>query len=147
MDTRPTTLPQRQRKLIAKLQQLQARYGFLPRQELIRLQEEHGIPLNRTYGVATFYSGFSLRPRGETVITICRGTACHVNGSLKVLKAVEKYLGISAGESTGDMAFCLDTATCLGLCFLSPVMTIDDRCFGHIDPERAVQIIRSYREA
>jgi NADH:ubiquinone oxidoreductase subunit E len=101
------------------------------------------VPLGQVYGVATFYSQFSLEPRGRHTICQCDGTACHVRGADKIIAAMEKELGIKAGETTPDYEFTYEVVYCLGSCALAPVATIDGRVVGHLTPERMIKLVRN----
>jgi NADH:ubiquinone oxidoreductase subunit E len=130
--------------LIPVLQEVQALYGYLPREALARIGEEMKIPLSRIYGVVTFYSQFYLTPRGRHTVRVCRGTACHVRGGRSVLNAVKNCLGIDDGETTGDLQFSLETVACLGTCFLAPVMMVDRSYYGKLAPERVPSILDKF---
>jgi len=113
--------------LIAMLGELQAEHGYLPESSLRVLSEQTGRALEDIYGVATFYRSFSLAPRGQHLVCACLGTACHVRGAQRVVEALERRLGITAGQTTPDKAFSLETVNCLGACALGPVVVIDGR--------------------
>ena len=130
--------------LISVLQDVQARFGYLPAPALEEISHCTKIPLSRIYGVVSFYAQFYTEPHGRHTIRCCRGTACHVKGGGHVLQAIEEELGISEGESTPDLIFYLETVACLGTCFLAPVMMIDDQYFGDLTPQRTQSILRSY---
>ncbi len=104
------------------------------------------VPLSQVFGVATFYSQFTLTPKGEHTVSVCLGTACYVKGADKILAAIEDRLGIKAGECTPDGFFSIDSCRCLGACGLAPVMTVDGEVYGKCTPESAVKIIDSYYE-
>ncbi len=131
--------------LIAVLQQVQARFGYLPPEALKEVSRQIKIPLSRIYGVVSFYAQFYTEPHGRHTIRCCRGTACHVKGGGRVLEAIEQELGISEDESTPDLMFYLETVACLGTCFLAPVMMIDNQYFGQLTPRRVKTILRSYQ--
>jgi NADH-quinone oxidoreductase subunit E/NADP-reducing hydrogenase subunit HndA len=105
-----------------------------------------GISLSEVYGVATFYSQFSLTPKGKHQISVCLGTACYVKGSAKILEAVENQLGIKSGECTPDGLFSIDSCRCVGACGLAPVMTIDEEVYGKLVPDQVKKILDSYKE-
>lgn len=127
--------------LIPLLQAVQARYGHLPSAALEAVARRTRIPLARMYGVATFYAQFSLTPRGRHLVRPCRGTACHVRGAKRIVASVQQHLGVADGGTTKDLKFSFETVACLGTCFLSPVMMVDDRFYGNLSPERAVKIL------
>jgi len=131
--------------LISILQDIQKRFGYLPRNELKILSHRLGIPLSKIYKVATFYKSFSLTPRGRHVCQVCMGTACHVRGAPMVLESIERELGVSAGGTTGDMRFSLVTVNCLGACALGPVVVIDGEYHGHMTPSKVVKLLGRYR--
>ena len=99
------------------------------------------ISENTVYGVATFYAQFKLTPLGKKVIRVCRGTACHVRGSGKVLSEMEKQLGIKAGETTEDMEYTLETVACIGACALAPTMTIDNETHGKMTTKKVAEVL------
>ncbi|MCD6302506.1 MAG: NADH-quinone oxidoreductase subunit NuoE [Anaerolineae bacterium] len=127
--------------LIAVLQQAQEIYGYLPPEVLVRIAERMQVPLSQVYGVATFYAQFYLTRRGEHVIRLCDGTACHVKGARRVLAALEDRLGIKAGETTPDYKFTLEVVYCLGSCGLAPVGVVDGQVIGHLVPEKILDVV------
>jgi len=131
--------------LIGALQEIQAKFGYLPRSALEKISQRTKIPLSRIYGVVTFYAQFYTEPRGRHTILCCRGTACHVKGAPRVIDTVRQELGIDEGESTPDLLFYLETIACLGTCFLAPVMMIDNEYFGNLTPRKVESILRRYR--
>jgi len=133
--------------IIGALQDVQEHYGYLPREAMDELARLSGLPVARFYGVATFYAQYHLKPHGKHTVRVCRGTACHVKGAPKVMDAVIRHLGIEDGETTSDMKFSLETVACLGTCFLSPVMLVDDRYFGNLTPDGAVEILQDMANA
>jgi NADH-quinone oxidoreductase subunit E len=128
--------------LIPILQRAQDLYGYLPAEVLQRISVRTGIPLSQIYGVVTFYAQFYLTRRGKCIIKQCDGTACHVRGAGKIVDAIEKELGIKAGETTPDYQFTFEVVYCLGSCGLSPVAVIDDKVVGRLVPEKMVQLLR-----
>lgn len=130
--------------LMPVLQEAQAIYSYLPIEVQQMIADGMGISLSEVYGVATFYSQFSLTPKGEHIISVCLGTACYVKGADKILEAIEEELGIKSGECTDDGMFSIEACRCLGACGLAPVMTVDGEVYGKCTPESAVRIIRSY---
>lgn len=133
--------------LIMILQAIQKQYNYLPRPALAYLSEKIEIPLSRIYGVATFYSTFSLEPRGKNIISICLGTACHVRGAGKVLERIEDTLHVENGETTDDGLFTLESVRCIGCCSLGPVMKINEDVYGRIASEDLTQILDHYGES
>ena len=119
-------------------------YGYLPEEALVIVAQELDIPLAEIYGVATFYSRFTLNPKGKHQVSVCLGTACYVKGSADVLARVEELLGIKAGELTADGKFSLDATRCVGACGLAPIMLVDDDVYGHMTPDLVEDILRKY---
>ncbi len=128
--------------LIPVLQRAQEIYGYLPPPVLKRISERTGAPLSQVYGVVTFYAQFYLTRRGKCIVKQCDGTACHVRGAGKIVDAIEKELGIKAGETSPDYKFTFEVVYCLGSCGLSPVAVVDDKVVGRLVPEKMVQILR-----
>jgi NADH-quinone oxidoreductase subunit E len=130
--------------LIPVLQEAQEIYGYLPENILKVVAKELKIPVAEVFGVATFYSQFRFAPAGRNVIKVCMGTACHVRGGLKVLKALERELEIKAGETTGDGKFTLETVACIGACGLAPVITVNNKVFGNLTPNLVPGILEKF---
>ncbi len=127
--------------IIDTLQAMQGRYGYLPRPAMDELARLGGVAVAKLYGVATFYSQFHFEPHGRHTIRLCRGTACHVRGTARILESLSRHLGIGDGGTTPDGRFSIETVACLGTCFLAPVMLIDDRYYGNLTPAKAVGIV------
>ncbi len=127
--------------LIAILEEIQNRYGYLPETALRVVAENMGISLVDVYAVATFYSTFSLQPRGRHIVCACMGTACHVRGAPRVVEEFEHRLGINAGETTFDREFTLETVNCLGACALGPVVVIDGHYISKVKKTGVRQLI------
>lgn len=132
--------PKEKKSLIPILQDIQAKYNYLPGIALTTLSKTLDIPLIDIIGVATFYRSFSLQPRGEHIITVCLGTACHVRGGPKILEEFEKKLDIEAGETTKDGLFSLETVACLGCCAIGPVIVVD----GHYHAQTTIRNVASF---
>jgi NADH-quinone oxidoreductase subunit E len=130
-----------QGSLIAMLWDIQSEYNYLPRSALQLVANRTGYSLVDIYGLATFFSSFSLEPRGRHLVSVCTGTACHVRNAPKVLDEFEKTLGISAGETTKDRNFSLGTVNCMGACALAPVAVIDGECERNVAPTRVRRLI------
>jgi NADH-quinone oxidoreductase subunit E len=131
----------KQSNLIAVLQKVQHEYRFLPEEALIRIGVKMNISPATVYGVATFYSQFSLDPKGKYEIKVCDGTACHVRGSMPVLKAVLGKLKLTEGKfTTEDMLFSVETVSCLGACGLAPVVVINEKVYPQMTPD-AMKIV------
>ena len=132
--------------LMPVLHEAQEIYGYLPSEVQTIIAEELNIPLAEVYGVATFYSRFSLNPKGKHRVSVCLGTACYVKGADKVLAEVEKELHISCGECTPDRMFSLDSCRCVGACGLAPVMMVDDEVYGKLTAKDVADILAKYRD-
>lgn len=131
-------------KLIPILQAVQEEYRYLPEEVLAFVATSLGISPARVYGVATFYSHFALTPKGEYVIRICDGTACHVKGSIGILDAMRKKLSLAEGKTTTeDMLFTVETVSCLGACGLAPVVVVNEDVHGQMTPAKAEELIES----
>jgi NADH-quinone oxidoreductase subunit E len=128
-------------ELIPILQDTQAAFRYLPAAAMKEIARFLNISENTIFGVATFYAQFKLTPLGKKVVRICRGTACHVRGSGKVLAEMEKQLGIKAGETTDDMEYTLETVACIGACALAPTMTIDNETYGKMTTKRVAEVL------
>ena len=130
--------------LMSVMQEAQGIYGYLPIEVQHMIADGMDVPLEKVYGVATFYAQFALTPKGEYHISVCLGTACYVKGADKVLTAIEEKLGIKSGECTPDRKFSIEACRCVGACGLAPVMTVNGEVYGKITPEQAVKVIESY---
>ncbi|MCQ2159176.1 MAG: NAD(P)H-dependent oxidoreductase subunit E, partial [Bacteroidales bacterium] len=128
-------------ELINILHETQNTLGYLPREVQERIARNLGIPSTRVNGVVSFYAFFTEKPKGKHPISVCMGTACYVRGSEKVLDEVKKVLGIEVGETTPDGVFSLDCLRCVGACGLAPVLTIDGKVYGNVDPKNVRKII------
>ena len=133
-----------QSALIPMLQRVQSEAGYLHTVALTRVAELLHIPPSQVYGVATFYHQFRLRPKGEHLITVCRGTACHVKGSQDTLNYINQQLGIKPPQDTSsDGAFTVQQVRCLGACGLAPVMKVDETVYGRVDKAKIRGILRA----
>jgi len=129
-------------RLIQILQELQDEYRYLPMEILSHVIDTLGIPAARVYGVVSFYSHFSLEPRGKNIIRLCDGTACHVKQSIPILEALHEKLELSGGKvTTDDMLFTVETVSCLGACGLAPVMLVNEDVYAQVTPDRAVALV------
>ncbi|HOO72915.1 MAG TPA: NADH-quinone oxidoreductase subunit NuoE [Spirochaetota bacterium] len=131
--------------LIPVLEEVQAVTGFLPEVVQRRVATGLNIPLAQVYGVVTFYSFFTMKPRGRNQIRICLGTACHVRGAQQNMDALEQRLHIKQGECTADREFSIDVVRCLGACGLAPVMTINDDTHRQVKAVKIDEILREYQ--
>ena len=132
--------------LLSILQDIQAKYGYLPEEKLIETAKTLDMPLIDVYGVATFYKSFSLTPRGRHQVKVCLGTACHVRGADRIGKEVGRKLGIGPGETSENGEFSLETVMCLGCCAIGPVVVIDGKYYGQVIPTKVESILRTIRE-
>lgn len=133
--------------LMSVLQKAQEIFGYLPLEVQKKISKRLNISVAEIYGVITFYSFFSLEPKGEHVISACMGTACYVKGADLVLKKIEKELGIKAGQCTPDRKFSINACRCIGACGLAPVITIDKDVYGRVKPEEIPEILHKYKES
>ncbi|MHC1682861.1 MAG: NAD(P)H-dependent oxidoreductase subunit E [Clostridiaceae bacterium] len=133
--------------IIAILQDTQEIYRYLPKEAFSYLSEKLGISKAKIYGVATFYENFSLEPKGKYVIKICDGTACHVRKSVPILQSLRKELNLSENKhTTDDLIFTIETVSCLGACGLAPAITVNDKVYGSMTPEKAISILNTLKE-
>lgn len=132
--------------IIPLLQAAQDIYSYVPSEIVSVISEATLIPQSSIYGVATFYKQFRLKPVGKHIIKVCQGTACHVNGSKEIMKAVEEHLSVGENENTEDGLFTLQSVACLGCCSLSPAVMIDDETYGKLTPDSIRSILDSYRK-
>lgn len=130
--------------LMPILHKAQEIYGYLPAEVQTLIAEELNIPLSEVYGVATFYTQFSLQPKGKHRISVCLGTACYVKGSDKILEAIEKELRVSCGENTPDNKFSIESCRCVGACGLAPVMIVDGEVYGKLTAKEVPAILDKY---
>jgi len=131
--------------VIPALQKVQDHFGYLPRPAVERVSKQMRIPLSRIYGVATFYAQFKMKPRGRYIIRVCKGTACHIQGSPKIAERIEDILSIESGETTDDLRFTLEEVACIGACALAPVIMINDNPHGRLTPDKVKDILDSYQ--
>ena len=130
--------------LIMILQSIQRRYNYLPQPALTYLSVKIGVPFSKIYSVATFYSTFSLEPRGRNIISICLGTACHVRGGERIRERITDTLNISNGETTPDKRFTLESVRCIGCCSLGPVVKINEDMHGRISSDAIAKVLDQY---
>lgn len=133
-----------QGELINVLHRTQRELGYLPAEVQEVIAQELNIPVAKVYGVVTFYSFFTMKPKGKYAISICMGTACYVRGAEKVLDEFRSNLGIEIGETTIDGKFSIDTLRCVGACGLAPVVTVGERTFGRVNPSEIWEILGAF---
>ena len=132
--------------LISILEDMQAKYGYLPEEALRTVADQTGRSLVDIYGVATFYKAFSLEPRGKHLVSVCLGTACHVRGGPAVARELERQLGVHAGGTTPDKEFTLETVNCLGACALGPIVVVDGHYFSKVKTSMVAEILSRSRD-
>ena len=127
--------------LIPILQEVQEKFGYLPREAMQKIAKFLSLPESTVYGVSTFYAQFKFVPTGKRIIKVCRGTACHVRGAGRILGEIERKLGIKPGETTEDLEYTLETIACFGSCALAPVIVIDKDVYGRMTTTKVGQIL------
>lgn len=133
--------------IISILQGIQEHYHYLPREVFPHLARRIGVSEARIYSVATFYENFSLKPKGKYIIKICDGTACHVRMSIPILERLRSDLGLSGEKTTtDDLGFTVETVSCLGACGLAPVITVNDKAYVEMTPDKASALVASLKE-
>lgn len=138
--------PKDQSSLIGIMLDVQSHYFYLPKESLHYISKVMNVPLSTIYNLATFYKAFSLKPKGKHPISVCTGTACHVQGATKLLEKFERELNIkSGGEATPDKKFSIDSVRCLGCCGLAPVVTIGKDLHGKLPPTKVPKILKQYK--
>ncbi|ADD02104.1 MULTISPECIES: NADH-quinone oxidoreductase subunit NuoE family protein [Thermoanaerobacter] len=130
--------------LIAIMNEAQEIFGYLPIEVQLYISKEMNVPLSEIFGIATFYSRFTLKPSGKYKINLCMGTACYVRGAAMVLEKIKEKLGIEVGETTEDGKFSLEPTRCLGACGLAPVMMINGEVFGRLTPDDVDEILSKF---
>ncbi|MFO7976537.1 MAG: NADH-quinone oxidoreductase subunit NuoE [Candidatus Hydrogenedentota bacterium] len=132
--------------LIPLLQDVQEAHGYLSREAIAHVGAHLKLPASKIYGVATFYNQFRFQPLGRFHIQVCRGTACHVKGSLAVLDAIRQELNIEPGTTTRDGLFSLEVVACIGACGLAPVITVNGEFHANLTPQKARALLEELRE-
>ena len=132
--------------LIPILQEVQEEQGYLSRESVTLISRHLKLPASKIYGVATFYNQFRFQPRGKYHFMVCRGTACHVKGSARVLETAQKQLKLKPGQTTRDRLFSLEVVACMGACGLSPVVNLNGEFYARVTPQRLARIITECRE-
>lgn len=131
--------------LIPILQGIQDREGYISRDSIYAVSDYLGLPESKIFGVVTFYNQFRLHPPGKYQVQICRGTACHVKGSFNLLEALQRELGIEAGQTTRDGLFSLETVACLGACSIAPVLNLNGEFHGRLDKKMVQALLNQIR--
>ncbi len=132
-------------EVINVLHKVQGEFGYLPAEVQELVAKELGIPVSRVYGIVSFYSFFTMTPKGEHPISVCLGTACYVRGAEKVLDELKRQLGIGVGEVTPDGKFSLNCLRCVGACGLAPVIEVGEKVYGRMTPDRVKDVLAEYR--
>ncbi|MDR1676779.1 MAG: NAD(P)H-dependent oxidoreductase subunit E [Deltaproteobacteria bacterium] len=133
--------PQESRYLLEVLQEIQAKFRYLPKEALLLVADHFKLSVSRIFSVACFYKALSLVPKGERMLTVCQGTACHLRGASQLVDSLEKRLGLKIGETAADGSLSLESVNCLGACALAPVATVDGAVHGHLTPDKAQELI------
>ncbi len=132
--------------VIEMLQDVQQSARYLPKDALSEISSATGVPMAQLYHLATFYKAFSLEPRGQFVVRVCQGTACHVQGGVRVMESCCRHLDVEPGETTPDGMFSVEPVQCLGCCGLAAVMTVEDDLYGHVKSVRVPKILDKYKK-
>lgn len=131
--------------LMPIMQKAQDIYGYLPFEVQKIISDNTGIPMEKIYGVATFYAQFALQPKGQYRISVCLGTACYVKGSGKIYEKLQEVLGLKEGECTPDGKYSLESCRCVGACGLAPVMMVNEDVHGRLVPDDVEKILEQYK--
>jgi len=134
-------------ELIPILQEAQEQFRYLPSEVMQEIAKFLRLPESTVFGVSTFYAQFKLVPSGRRIVRVCRGTACHVRGGARILREVEKRLGLKPGETTEDWEYTLETVACIGACALSPTMTVDKETYGQMTTKKVAEIFGAKSQA
>ena len=132
-------------EVINVLHKVQGEFGYLPAEVQELVAKELNIPVSRVYGIVSFYSFFTMTPKGEYPISVCLGTACYVRGAEKVLDELKRQLGINVGEVTPDGKFSLTCLRCVGACGLAPVIEVGEKVYGRMTPDRVKDVLAEYK--
>ena len=141
-----SSYPREKRYSLAILQDLQRRFGYIPRECLEAISVYLGVKLSALYSMATFYRALSLKPKGKHVIRVCDGTACHIRGAPVLLDSLKRLLSIEPGQTTKDGLFTVETVNCLGACAIAPVMVVDGKYHSKVKPDELQAILKTYKE-
>lgn len=134
-------------ELIPILQNVQRELGYLPEQALLEIARLIRVPAAQVYGTVTFYAQFKLQPVGKYIVKVCRGTACHVRGSDRILEDIQTHLAVTPGQTTTDRLFTLETVACFGSCALAPIVVVNETVYGNTDRTRALRLLDDIRAA
>ena len=137
--------PKEKRYSLAILQDMQRKFGYIPREGLEAISASLGLKVSALYSMVTFYRALSLKPKGKHVIRVCDGTACHIRGSTVLLDSLRRFLSVGPGETTNDGLFTVETVNCLGACAIAPVMVVDGKYHSRVKPDEVPAILKTYR--
>ena len=132
--------------LLAILQDIQKEVNYLPKEDMKSVAKELDVPLSRVYALATFFSSFSLKPRGKHICTVCMGTACHVRGAPKLVEKIERDFEVAAGGTTSDMKMTLETVNCVGACALGPLVILDGDYHGNMTSTKLDKVLQPLKK-
>jgi NADH-quinone oxidoreductase subunit E len=132
--------------LISILQRVQEEFGYLPEETLKEISTFLKLPRSQVFSVATFYAHFYLTRRGDHLVRVCQGTACHVRGGREILEVAEHCLGIKTGQTTGDYQYSLERVACLGSCALAPLIVVDDTLYPQVTTKNVVEILKNGKD-
>lgn len=144
LETYISSLTEKKGALIPVLHKAQNLFGYLPKEVQLFICEKLDVPTSKIYGVVSFYSFFTMKPRGQFVINICTGTACFVRKADAVVKEFEKHLKVSVGETSKDGLYTLEALRCVGACGLAPVVIVNDKVYGHVEKKDVKKILAEY---
>lgn len=144
LETYISSLSEKKGALIPVLHKAQNLFGYLPKEVQLFICEKLDVPTSKIYGVVSFYSFFTMKPRGQFVINICTGTACFVRKADAVVKEFEKHLKVSVGETSKDGLYTLEALRCVGACGLAPVVIVNDKIYGHVEKKDVKKILAEY---
>lgn len=134
--------PRSSESVIMILQEIQREYHYLPPEGIKQTAEALDLPLTKVYSIASFYKSLSLKPKGENVIRVCEGTACHIRGAKLIREQIETKLGIKAGETTADGKFSIEVVACVGACAMAPVVIVNDKYHGSVRVSSAKKLVK-----
>lgn len=137
--------PEAKGNLIGILHEVQNHFRYLPEEELRYVSKKTRVPITQIYSIVNFYNRFSLKPKGENVICVCLGTACHVKGAERVMDEIKDELSVVAGETTDDMKFSLEKVRCIGACSLAPAIVVNEETYGQVTPKQVHRILSQYK--
>ncbi len=134
-----------QKELIHILHDVQSEYGYIPPEAVTVISKRLKVSESEIFGVLTFYNAFSLTPKGEHIMTVCMGTACHVRGGAQIVEELERKLDVKVGETTVDNKFTLETVNCIGCCAIGPVVVVDEKYYSNITLNKIDPILKEYK--